>query len=584
VISLTHDRLRGSFAGFLEQDLNTDLLRFTTAGSVDDGKSTLIGRLLHDSKAVYEDQLASVKKSRINRSSGPIDFSLLTDGLRAEREQGITIDVAYRYFATSRRKFIIADTPGHEQYTRNMATGASTADLAVILIDATKGILAQTRRHAFIASLLGIKNVLAAVNKMDLVDYREDVFLRIEQDFLQLAQQLGIGNAQSVPISALEGDNVVDRSERTGWYPGPTLLEHLETVPLRPSDAPENLRFPVQTVIRPDATFRGFAGRIASGVIRPGDEVVALPSGQKTRVQAIVTYDGNLREAFAPMSVTLQLEDEIDLSRGDMLVSAENLPRVSRKLRAMVVWLHSDPLELGRTYLVKHTARQTKVRAVKICHRVNVNTLAQEQVTQLEMNDIASVEFEANVALFYDGYSRNRTTGSFILIDPLSNATVGAGMIQEDSSTKTAVETREHESSSPSLELTRVTPQERYERHGHYPALLLLENRPALAARLERVLFEKGFELLHLTGDEIAAAAFAAVFRATQAAGILVIYSGEGLAAETNRDIASAAKGRLFDAAAAILPSDEDELFRQILGFAESLWLEASGRNRERVN
>ena len=349
MITTIRERPRGSSEEFFGQHLEMELLRFTTAGSVDDGKSTLIGRLLHDSKAVYEDQLASVKKSRINRSTGPIDFSLLTDGLRAEREQGITIDVAYRYFATPRRKFIIADTPGHEQYTRNMATGASTADLAVILVDATKGILPQTKRHTFIASLLGIRNVLAAVNKMDLVDYREDVFLIVERDFLRLAEQLGITHTQCVPISALEGANVVERSERTPWYQGPTLLEHLETTPITAADSLEGVRFPVQMVIRPDATFRGFAGRIASGVIRPGDKVVALPSGRGTRVRSIVSYDGNLAEAFAPMPVTLQLEDEIDLSRGDMLVSPENGPRVSRRFRATLVWLHATPLEAGRT-------------------------------------------------------------------------------------------------------------------------------------------------------------------------------------------------------------------------------------------
>jgi sulfate adenylyltransferase large subunit len=586
LISLTHDRPRGNFAEFLEQDLNTELLRFTTAGSVDDGKSTLIGRLLHDSKAVYEDQLASVKKSRINRSSGPIDFSLLTDGLRAEREQGITIDVAYRYFATARRKFIIADTPGHEQYTRNMATGASTADLAVILIDATKGILAQTRRHAFIASLLGIKNVLAAVNKMDLVGYREEVFAQVERDFLRLAEQLGIANAQCVPISALAGDNIVDRSGRTGWYAGPTLLEHLETVPLRASDALESLRFPVQMVIRPDATFRGFAGRIASGTIRPGDEVVALPSGQKTRVQAIVSYDGNLAEAFSPMSVTLQLEDEIDLSRGDMLVSAESLPRVSRKFEAMVVWLHSTPLEVGRSYLVKHTARQTKMRALRIHHRVNVNTLEQEEATRLEMNDIASVEFEANVPLFFDAYSEDRTTGSFILIDSLSNATVGAGMIQEDLEARPDLETRGHRLSSLGLaqpQQAQVAPQERYERHGHYPGVLLLENRPELAGRLERALFEQGFEVLHLNAPGIASAAAIDIVRVVQAAGLVVIYSVGAVTSETRRMLASETALRVFDAATADLSTDE-ELFNQIVAFAQSLLLEAPEANRKRVN
>src|SRR5258708_7759954 len=436
MISSAKNSPHDAFPAFLEHDLNTELLLFTTAGSVDDGKSTLIGRLLHDSKAVYEDQLASVKKSRINRSTGPVDFSLLTDGLRAEREQGITIDVAYRYFATARRKFIIADTPGHEQYTRNMATGASTADLAVILIDGTKGILPQTRRHAFIAALLGITNVLAAVNKMDLATYREDIFRKLQDDFLALAAQLGIASVQCVPISALEGDNVVDRSNRMLWYHGPTLLEHLETVPLPEKDSLRGFRFPVQTVIRPDATFRGFAGRITSGFIHAGDPVVALPSGRKPRVRSIVTYDGELPQASCSMSVTLQLDEEIDLSRGDMLVSPDHLPRVSRKFHASVVWLHGAPLELGRTYLVKHTTRQTKIRALHIRHRINVNTLAEEPAARLEMNEISSVEFETHVPLFFDPYSSNRTTGSFILIDAALNATVSAGMIQQDVSSK----------------------------------------------------------------------------------------------------------------------------------------------------
>jgi sulfate adenylyltransferase large subunit len=584
MLSLTHGKPSKSFAEFLEQDLNTELLRFTTAGSVDDGKSTLIGRLLHDSKAVYEDQMASVKKSRINRSSGPIDFSLLTDGLRAEREQGITIDVAYRYFATSRRKFIIADTPGHEQYTRNMATGASTADLAVILIDASKGILAQTRRHAFIASLLGISKVLAAVNKMDLVDYREEVFQRLERDFLLLADQLGIASVQCVPISALEGDNVVARSERMSWYGGPALLEHLETVSLPISDAPASLRFPVQTVVRPDATFRGFAGRIASGLIRPGDAVLALPSGRKTRVEAIVTYDGKLPEAFAPMSVTLKLEDEIDLSRGDMLVSVDNPPCVSKKFRAMVVWLHSDPLELGRSYLVKHAVRQTKIRAVKIEHRVNVNTLAREDATQLQMNDIASVEFEANVPLFFDAYSQNRTTGSFILIDSLSNATVGAGMIHEDLPAAEEIHGRDAFLSAPTKgPEARVTPQERYERHGYYPGVFLLENRPALAARLDRALFEQGFELLHLSGDEIAPGALADVFRMARAAGIVVTYSGDTLAPEARQRIGVEWGERLFDAAA-VEPGDEEEIIQHALAFTRTLWIARPRKNQEPVN
>jgi sulfate adenylyltransferase large subunit len=582
MISLTHDSPPRSFAEFLEQDLDTELLRFTTAGSVDDGKSTLIGRLLHDSKAVYEDQLASVKKSRVNRAAGPIDFSLLTDGLRAEREQGITIDVAYRYFATSRRKFIIADTPGHEQYTRNMATGASTADLAVILLDATKGILAQTRRHAFIASLLGIRNVLAAVNKMDLVGYDEKTFAKLERDFQQLARELRIPSVQCIPISALEGDNVVDRSRRTTWYDGPTLLEHLETVPLPPTDAGSSLRFPVQTVIRPDAGFRGFAGRVAGGVVRPGDEVVALPSGQKTNVDAIVTFDGELRKAFAPMSVTLRLKDEIDLSRGDMLVAAANLPQVSRTFRAMVVWLHAQPLETGVSYLVKHTTRQTKIRATRIRHRVNVNTLAQEPADQLQMNEIAEVEFEANVPLFLDPYSRNRTTGSLILIDPLTNATLGAGMIEDTTPGTKGLGVAE----TVAIELDRassaVAPSERDERHGHYHAVVLSGNQPEVGAKLERALFDRGFAVLHLDGSVIAPQAISDVLQVALTAGLVVIYSGEMLAVELRRQIAASSSERFFDATA--LADSEDRIVQAGLAFAQTLLVKPAAGQPKKVN
>ena len=545
MISTTEEGQDVILGKLLDQRPELELLRFTTAGSVDDGKSTLIGRLLHDSKAVYEDQIASAKKSRINRSTGPIDFSLLTDGLRAEREQGITIDVAYRYFATSRRKFIIADTPGHEQYTRNMATGASTADLAVILVDATKGILPQTRRHAFIASLLGIRHVLAAVNKLDLVDYQEDVFLRVEKDFLQLAEQLGIAHTQCVPISALEGDNVVNRSEHAQWYQGPTLLEHLETVPFTVSDRLESLRFPVQMVIRPDADFRGFAGTVASGVIRPGDDVLALPSGRRTRVRSIVTYDGDLPEAFAPMSVAVQLEDEIDLSRGDMLVSPENGPRVSKRFRAMMVWLHESPLQVGRTYLVKHTARQSKIRALQIRYCVNVNTFEHEQVAQLNVNDLASVEFEAHVPLFFDPYARNRATGSFILIDAISNATVGAGMIQEDLPAREVQ--REPELASPEIARNEVSARERYQRHGHYPATFLLENRPAVASKLERALFEQGFEVLLLGGDAESPSSILEAIRTTERIGAIAIYFGDALDAQSRDRLATEVSPRLFE-------------------------------------
>jgi len=583
MISSLNSSPQKAFRDFLEKDLTTELLRFTTAGSVDDGKSTLIGRLLHDSKAVYEDQLASVKKSRINRSTGPVDFSLLTDGLRAEREQGITIDVAYRYFATARRKFIIADTPGHEQYTRNMATGASTADLAVILIDGTKGLLPQTRRHAFIASLLGITNVLAAVNKMDLAEYREDVFRKLQHDFLLLASQLGIAGVQCVPISALEGDNVVDRSKNMPWYHGPTLLEHLESVPLREQDSLQGFRFPVQTVIRPDATFRGFAGRIASGAIRPGDPVVALPSGQKTTVRSIVTYDGDLPQASSSMSVTLQLDEEIDLSRGDMLVSPRDLPEVSRKFHARVVWLHATALELGRAYLVKHTARQTKIRALHIRHRVNVNTLAEEPATRLEMNEIGSAEFEAHVPLFFDPYSSNRTTGSFILIDTVTNATVGAGMIQEEASAVAII--GENEVASDAVNELPVAAEERYARHGHFPAIILLEGRAALALSLERQLFDLGFEVLHLSHPEFSAGNVPEALRMAQVAGFIALYSGSALPEQTKRGFAAEFTSRYFDLSGALeLRATEEAATRRVLALAQTLWLVESRKNQEKVN
>ncbi len=555
MISSVKNSPHSVFSDFLVQDLNTELLRFTTAGSVDDGKSTLIGRLLHDSKAVYEDQLASVKKSRINRSTGPVDFSLLTDGLRAEREQGITIDVAYRYFATARRKFIIADTPGHEQYTRNMATGASTADLAVILIDGTKGLLPQTRRHAFIASLLGISNVLAAVNKMDLAEYRED-------------------------------DNVVDRSNRMPWYDGPTLLEHLETVPLPEKDSLQAFRFPVQTVIRPDATFRGFAGRIASGAIHPGDSVVALPSGRKTRVRSIVTYDGELPQASSSMSVTLQLDEEIDLSRGDMLVSPGHLPKVSRKFHAKVVWLHGKSLELGRTYLVKHTARQTKIRALHIRHRVDISTLAEDPATRLEMNEIGSVEFETHVPLFFDPYSSNRTTGSFILIDAATNATVGAGMIQEDVTATEIAGEPENEFAASAVDEIPVAPEERYARHGHFPGVVLLEGRAALAERLERFLFDLGFEVLNLTRPELSGDALDLAIRVARSAGFIVLYSGDSLTGETKHRIALQFDNRFLDIAAAPeLRLDKEQAVRHVRAFAQSLkFVDEPPKIQQKVN
>src|SRR6202163_2093294 len=369
-----------------------------------------------------------------------------------------------------------------------MATGASTANLAVILIDSTKGVLAQTRRHTYIASLLGIPNVLVAINKMDLVEYREDIFLRLQKDFEALAKQLAVPHVVPIPISALAGDSVVTRSAHMPWYHGPTFLEHLENVPLRVETMSDAVRFPVQYVIRPDASFRGFAGQVASGVIRPGDPVVSLPSERKSRVKSIATFDGDATEAFPPMSVTVTLEDEIDLSRGDMLVSPGHPPRVSRHFEAMVVWFNAEPGEPGRSYLLKHTSRTVRAKALKIRYRVNVNSLVQEPVDRLQMNDIAYIEFETVSPLFFDPYTQNRITGSFILIDPISNATLGAGMIRADLADQTVAK------DVSTQELVPVTSADRYKRHGHHPALILVEDNPALATRLERALFDDHFE------------------------------------------------------------------------------------------
>ncbi|MEQ1353820.1 MAG: sulfate adenylyltransferase subunit CysN [Candidatus Acidiferrum sp.] len=570
--------VRDEFASFLEQNLNKELLRFTTAGSVDDGKSTLIGRLLHDSKTVYEDQLASVKQSRINRSGGPIDFSLLTDGLRAEREQGITIDVGYRYFATSRRKFIIADAPGHEQYTRNMATGASTADLAVILIDGEKGVLPQTLRHSYIASMLGIPIVLAAINKMDRIGYREETFLKLEQDFLTLAHRLGFREARCIPVSALAGDNIVERSDQMPWWVGPTLLEYLETVSIAGRAPAQAVRFPVQYVLRPDASFRGFAGQIAGGTIRPGDALTALPSGRQTRVQSIVTYDGPLDEAFAPMSVALKLEDEIDLSRGDMLVSPHTPPHVSKRFQAMVVWMNAQPLEPGRNYLIKQTTREVRGRITRIRHRMNINTLEPEAVQRLEINDIAAVELETSTPLFFDFYRQNRTTGSFIVIDPLTNSTLGAGMIRED--------LPEDVDMPPAAEQQRpralVTPLERHRRHGHYPAIILTGAHAALAKPLERALFEAGFEVIVI--DKNASSISSRTAWATlHAAGFVVIYQSPSLGIEERAELLAAAGNHFLDLAELDLPSADTEAVRRVLALAESFRIPPAAENPRKV-
>jgi sulfate adenylyltransferase large subunit len=432
--------------------MTLDLLRFTTAGSVDDGKSTLIGRLLYDSKQVFDDQLEHVAQASARRGgSGALDLALLTDGLRAEREQGITIDVAYRYFATARRRFIIADCPGHQQYTRNMVTGASTADLAVILLDARKGVLEQSKRHAFISVLLGIPHLVVAVNKMDLVGYSRERFEELEGDFEEFAQKLGAHAGPDVtyiPISALEGDNVVERSQRMEWYDGPPLLELLEEVEVAYDHPYETrARFPVQWVIRPASSsnlapagasngdlhhgdYRGYAGQLASGSLRVGEEVVVLPSGLRTRIAAIDTFDGGLEEALAPMSVTLRLEDELDVSRGELICRAAEAPAVGRELRADVCWLNERPLRAGSRYVIKHTTRSATAIVEELGDHVDVHTLERAPApAELALNDIGAVRLRTSSPLAFDPYSVNRRTGSFILIDETTNETVGAGMV-----------------------------------------------------------------------------------------------------------------------------------------------------------
>jgi sulfate adenylyltransferase subunit 1 len=494
---------------------NSELLRFSTAGSVDDGKSTLIGRLLYDSKSVFEDQLASVEKSKINRSTGPIDFSLLTDGLRAEREQGITIDVAYRYFATPQRKFIIADTPGHEQYTRNMATGASTAQAAVVLMDATKGVLRQSRRHAYIAHLLGVRHLVAAVNKMDLVAFSEDVFERISDDFRRFVDQLGMLDVYAVPVSALEGDNVVRHSERMPWFEGPALLEYLETIPVDGQSPHAPLRLPVQYVIRPDASFRGFAGQVASGEIRPGMPVVALPSRVKTRIQSLVAYEAEVESAASGDSVALTLADEIDLSRGDMLVAEQQPATVANELQAMLIWMHPEPLDPHKIYVLKHTTRTVRARVSQIRYRVDINTLEHVPASKLDMNDIAAVDVKTTLPLFFDPYRLNRTTGSFILVDPLTNATVGAGMIER--AVEHVLAARAHRK--------RTTREERLLRYGHPSAAVWLKGRPHVAELVERILFEEGWHVQLAGPNDFLAHELATVAKAYLSSGHITIFS-----------------------------------------------------------
>jgi sulfate adenylyltransferase large subunit len=475
---------------FLAQEREKDLLRFSTAGSVDDGKSTLIGRLLYDTQSVYDDQLSSIR-GKGTTAPGQIDFALLTDGLRAEREQGITIDVAYRYFSTPRRKFIIADTPGHEQYTRNMATGASTADAAVVLIDASKGVLIQSRRHAYIASLLRVRHVLVAVNKMDLIGYDKGPFDAIKREFSAILDEIAAdtGNpveAMFVPVNALAGDNIVHASTAMRWYDGPSLLELLESLPTSQDTRNAPFRFPVQRVLRPDHTFRGFAGQIASGTVRPGDTITVLPSGRSAEVERIVTWDGDLSEARAPLSVSLVLNRELDISRGDLLVSAQTPATIARRIRAALVWMDHRPLDCSRRYLLKHTSQTVPAFVTSIHHRTEIGTLTHEPAETLEMNGIGVVTLNLLRPIAFDPYGQTRSTGAFILIDQESNSTVAAGMIHSAHSSPTAHEAANSLTSGP------ITAEERAAHWGHRGGLLELNGRAELINQIERSLFQAG--------------------------------------------------------------------------------------------
>jgi sulfate adenylyltransferase large subunit len=475
-----------SINDFLAEERGKDLLRFSTAGSVDDGKSTLIGRLLYDTQSVYDDQVRSIE-GKGTTAPGQIDFALLTDGLRAEREQGITIDVAYRYFSTARRKFIIADTPGHEQYTRNMATGASTADAAVVLIDARKGVLPQSRRHAYITSLLGVRNILVAVNKMDLVGYDEQTFRAIERDFHDLLKQISThtGNpveAVFVPVSALLGDNVVHRSEAMGWYAGPSLLELLETLPSASDTRDAPFRFSVQRVLRPDSEFRGFAGQISSGTIHPGDRITVLPSGLTAYVTRIVTFNGDLERAHAPLSVTVTLDREVDVSRGDLLVSESAPATATRRFKAALVWMDQSSLERGRRYLLKHMSLTVPAHIAALEYRNNIRTLEHEAADSLSVNEIGVATLQLARPVPLDRYAENRSTGAFILIDPETNGTVAAGMVTE-------VQADEGDAEGVALSSGPVTAQERAAQWGHLGGVLELHGPAELLDRIERSLF-----------------------------------------------------------------------------------------------
>ncbi len=495
----------------LEQDKQKDLLRFVTAGSVDDGKSTLIGRLLFESKGIYEDQLEAVKiaSDRWGTTHGNVDLALVTDGLKAEREQGITIDVAYRYFSTPKRKFIIADSPGHEQYTRNMATGASTANLAVILVDAENGVITQTKRHTFITSLLGIPHIVVAINKMDLVGYSQNVYKKICSDYTDFVAKLEVSDVTFIPVSALEGDNIVDPSKNMTWYKGSTLLNHLETVHIASDRNLIDLRFPVQYILRPDRTFRGFLGTVVSGTIKPGENIMVIPSGVKTKVKTVFGPDSETDEAFPPLSVGITTEDEIDISRGDMIVHVHNVPKVDRTIDTMVVWMSEEPLCLDKDYFIKLTTKTVSGRISKLHYRVDVNTLHRSKETQLELNEIGRCVFTLSQPIAYDPYNRNHATGSFIIIDRITNITVGAGMIID----REPVELKVSADSVSKPKSKHVAPHksmiaidERIRRMGAKPVTVWLtglsgSGKTTIAYNLERKLFNAGLNSFVIDGE-----------------------------------------------------------------------------------
>jgi bifunctional enzyme CysN/CysC len=497
---------------YLAQHERKELLRFITCGSVDDGKSTLIGRLLYDAKMIYEDHLQKLEQDSVRHGTtgGRFDPALITDGLREEREQGITIDVAYRYFSTARRKFIIADTPGHEQYTRNMATGASTADLAVILIDARHGVLTQTRRHSFIVSLLGIRHVLVAINKMDLVDFREEVFDRIRADYTEFATRLDVPDLHFIPISALLGDNVVDPRGNMPWYTGPTLMGFLENVYIGSDRNLEDFRFAVQFVNRPHLDYRGYCGTVSSGIIRQGETVMALPSRKTSRVKRIVAFDGDLDEAFAPQAITLTLEDEIDISRGDMLVRPGNVPRLADRFEAMLIWMAEQPMVPGKQYIFKQTTKMASGTIGALRYRVDVNTLHRCDAPALRLNEIGRCQISLNQPLAFDGYRRNRSTGAFIVVDRLTNATVGAGMILDRTTAEEGRPAWDDEPRSETLRArpSQVTPEERQSRFGQNPVTLLITGltgagKSTISYALERRLFDDGRLCTVLDGENL---------------------------------------------------------------------------------